>query len=59
MDHFKFLFLTGVCFKIQISGGTSLAMQRLRFHTSNAEGTGSIPGQGNKVPHAAQCGQKV
>ena len=30
--------------------GTSLVVQWLRLHTSNARGTGSIPGQGTK-PH--------
>ena len=60
MDHFKFLFLTGgFCFKIQISGRTSLAIQQLKFHASNAEGTDEIPGQEAKIPHAAQCGQQV
>ena len=33
--------------------GTSLAVQWLRFRTSNAGGVGSIPGQGTKIPHAA------
>ena len=34
--------------------GTSLAVQRLRLHTSNAGGVGLIPGQGTKIPHAAR-----
>ena len=34
--------------------GTSLAVQWLRLHTSTAGVTGSIPGQGTKIPHAAQ-----
>ena len=38
--------------------GTSLAVQWLRLCTSTAGGTGSIPGQGNKIPHAMQCNQK-
>jgi len=25
---------------------------------SSAGGVGSIPGQGTKIPHASQCGQK-
>ena len=33
--------------------GTSLAVQWLRLHASNARGVGSIPGQGTKCPHAA------
>ena len=38
--------------------GTSLVVQWLRLHTSNAEGVGSIPGWGTKIPHATQWGQK-
>ena len=37
---------------LSLSLGTSLAVQWLGFHTSTAEGTGSIPGQGIKTPHA-------
>ena len=29
------------------------------YHTSNAQGVGSIPGQGTKIPHAVQHGQKI
>ena len=29
-------------------------VQVLGFHTSYAGGTGSIPGQGAKIPHASQ-----
>ena len=39
-------------------GGTSLAVQWLRLYTSSAEGAGSIPGRGTKIPHAAWHGQK-
>ena len=39
--------------------GTSLAVQWLRRCTSNAGGTGSIPGQGPKIPHAARHSQKI
>ena len=39
--------------------GTSLAFQRLRLHVSTAGCVGLIPGQGNKIPHAAWCSQKV
>ena len=38
--------------------GTSLAVQWLRLHASDAGGAGSIPGQGTKIPHAARRGQK-
>ena len=38
--------------------GTSLVVQCLRLCTSNAEGTGSFPGSGTKIPHASWCGQK-
>ena len=37
--------------------GTSLVVQWLRFHASNARGAGLIPGQGTKIPHAVQRGQ--
>ena len=33
-------------------GGTCLAVQWLRVHTTTAVGTGSIPGWGTKIPHA-------
>ena len=39
--------------------GTSLVVQWLRLHPSIAAGTGSIPGWGTKIPHAAWCGQKL
>ena len=39
--------------------GTSLSVQWLRHHATNARGTGSIPGWGLKTPHAAQCSQKI
>ena len=38
--------------------GTSLVVQWLRLCVSNARGVGLIPGQGTKIPHAIQCGQK-
>ena len=38
--------------------GTSLAVQWLRLCASTAEGTGSIPGQGTKIPHATEHSQK-
>ena len=34
-------------------------VQWLRFHASNAGGTGQIPGRGTKIPHALCCGQKI
>ena len=41
------------------TAGTSLAVQWLRRHASNAGSTGLIPGQGNKIPHATWCGHKI
>ena len=41
------------------SNGTSLVVQRLRLCTSTAGGTGSIPGQGSRIPQAMQHSQKV
>ena len=38
--------------------GTSQAVQWLRLRASTAGGTGSIPGEGTRILHAAQCGQK-
>ena len=37
---------------------TSLAVQGLRLRASTAGGTGSIPGRGAKIPHAAWRSQK-
>ena len=39
--------------------GTSLMVQWLRLRSSNAEGVGSIPGQGTKTPHTVQHSQKL
>ena len=36
----------------------SLVVQWLGLHASTAGGTGSVPGQGTKIPHAAWQGQK-
>ena len=33
-------------------GGTSLVVRWLKLDAPNAEGTGSIPGQGTKISHA-------
>ena len=38
---------------------TSLAAQWLRLCGINAWGMSSIPGQGNKIPYAMWCGQKI
>ena len=38
--------------------GTSLAIQWLKLLTTISGGTGSIPGWGTKILHAAQHGQK-
>ena len=38
--------------------GTSLAVQWLRFCASTTGDGGSVPGQGTKIPHATQGGQK-
>ena len=37
---------------------TSMTVQWLRLHASTAGCTGSIPGQGTKIPHTASCGQE-
>ena len=39
-------------------GGDSLVVQWLGLHALNAEGLGSIPGQGTKIPQALQRSQK-
>ena len=44
-------------FNITTGTGTSLAVQWLRCCTSTARGAGSIPGQGNKIPHVMWWGQ--
>ena len=41
----------------KVTLGTSLEVQWLGLDASTAGGTGSIPGQGTKMPHAAQHGQ--
>ena len=38
--------------------GSSLVVQWLRLQNFTAEGQGSIPDWGTKIPHAAQCSQK-
>ena len=37
---------------------TPLVVQWLKLHSPNAGDTGSIPGQGTKIPHATWCGVK-
>ena len=39
-------------------GGNSLAVQWLGLGAFTAEGAGSIPGRGTKIPPAVWCGQK-
>ena len=38
--------------------GNYLTVQWLGLHASTAGGTGLIPDQGTKIPHAMRCGQK-
>ena len=38
--------------------GTSLEVQWLGLSSFTAEGTGSVPAWGTKIPHAMPCGQK-
>ena len=38
---------------------TSLVVQWLRLHDTNAGGTCSIPGWGTKIPYAMWCSRKV
>jgi len=35
--------------------GISLVVQWVRLCKSTAEGMGSIPGQGTKIPHVVRC----
>ena len=39
--------------------GTSLVIQWLGLHAFTAQGPGSIPGRGTKIPHATRRGQKI
>ena len=48
--------ISGVMSFQTVGAGTSLAVQWLSLHTSNAGGTGLIPGQRTKIPHAMRCG---
>ena len=38
--------------------GAFLVVEWLKLHASTAGGSGSIPGQGTKIPYAAQHNQK-
>ena len=42
-----------------VSLGNSSAVQLLGLRALSAEGLGSIPGQGTKIPLASGCGQTV
>ena len=42
----------------KIKEGNSLVVQWLGLIAFTAEGPGSFPGRGTKIPQAAQCGQK-
>ena len=39
------------------SPGNALAVQWLGLRAFTAEGTGSIPGRGSKIPQTVLCGQ--
>ena len=43
---------------LNLGWGTSLAVQPVRLHAFIAGGTGLIPDQGTKIPHATQCDLK-
>ena len=43
----------------KVMKGTSLVVQWLGIHASNAGGIDWIPGQGTKIPHATWHGQKI
>ena len=45
------------CSRNSTAQGNSLAIQWLGLHTLTAEGPGSIPGRGTKIPQAAWRGQ--
>ena len=53
--HFLIVLYASLKFKKE---GNSLEVQWLGIHTSTAGGTGSIPGRGTKIPHAARRSQK-
>ena len=43
----------------ELAPGTSLAVQRLRLHTSHAGGAGLILVRGIKIPHATMAQSKI
>ena len=45
-------------YTLKAKTGTSLVDQGLRLRASNTGDKGSTPGQGTKIPHAVQFGQK-
>ena len=45
-------------FFIKAPAGNSLVVQWLGLGAFTAEGTGSSPGGGTKIPHTPQCSQK-
>jgi len=56
-DWRLYLIVSNSAIKI-IKIGTSLVVQWLILCTSSAEGTGLIPGQATKIPHAAWHGKR-
>ena len=46
-------------FFIKRKNRSSLVVQWLRLHAFTVGGTSSIPGHRTKIPHAAQCSQKL
>ena len=44
---------------LNLGWGTSLAVQPVRLHAFIAGGTGLIPDQGTKIPHATWCGKII
>ena len=55
----KWIFLTPQKWTFKNGYGNSLAVQWLGLRAFTAKGTGSIPGWGTKIPHAAWHGQKI
>ena len=60
MSDFIFPFLkTGSVSSVIKTTGTSLAVQWLRLHVLNTDGSGSVPGGEAKILYAAQHSQKI
>ena len=55
LDHFEKSLKKNLFKKV---GGTSLVVQWLGLHASNAGGVGSVPGRRTKIPHATWHSQK-